>query len=155
VAPIEAVARGSGRGWRELRRTPVLTLAAVALVRRAAPREFAAATVLQILTAVLTAMQLVVIKMLVGDLVRIDGAGGGDAWELVPEFAALVGANVAAGLATAALTYHQRLMADLVGHHTMSGIIDVASAVGLAHYEDPTFHDHLERARNAALYRPL
>jgi ATP-binding cassette subfamily B protein len=155
VAPSDPPARRSGHGLRQLRRTPALTLAALRLVRRAAPRQFAAATALQVTTAVLTGAQLLIIRMLIAELVRMDAAGGGDAWGLAPQFAALICTNVAAGLAGAALIHQQRLMADLVGQHTLAGIIDVASAVGLADYEDPTFHNHLERARTAALSRPI
>lgn len=155
TAPIDAVSRGSGRSWSQLRQAPALTLAAIKLVRRAAPRQAAITTALQIVNAGLIGLQLLLIKGLVSDLVRLDGAGGGNAWSLVPVLAALVGANAAYGLGNAALAHQQRLMGDLVGHHTMDGIINVASTVGLSSYEDPVFHDHLERARAAALSRPM
>jgi ATP-binding cassette, subfamily B, bacterial len=78
-----------------------------------------------------------------------------DAATLGPTFAALIAATTAAGVVAALLVHQQRLLSDIVAHHTMDGIIDVASRLDLARYEDPDFYDHLERARNAAMFRPV
>jgi ATP-binding cassette subfamily B protein len=160
LTPVEpvpvavALARGTGRRWDQLRRTPALTLAAIALVRRAAPREFAWTVVLQVLAAGLVGVQLLVTKALVTELVDLGGGADVDAGSLVPAFAALVAALAASAAAAVLLTHRQALLGDIVAHHTMDRIIDVASSVDLADYEDPSFHDHLERARTAATFRP-
>lgn len=155
VPPSAVVARGSGRGLRELRRTPSLTLAAIRLVREAAPRNLAGVVALQLVAAGLVGLQLVLAKSLIAELVTLADDDGASGWSLAPAFAGLMVANIASGAVGAWLSQQQRLMADLVGHHTMNGIIGVASRVGLRSYEDAAFHDHLERARNAALYRPV
>lgn len=155
VPPSAVVARGSGRGLRALSRTPGLTLAAIRLVREAAPRNLVAVVALQLVAAGLVGVQLVLAKSLIGELVTLSDDDAASGWSLAPAFAGLMVANVGGGIVGALLGQQQRLMADLVGHHTMNGIIDVASRVGLRSYEDAAFHDHLERARNAALYRPV
>jgi ATP-binding cassette subfamily B protein len=141
--------------WHELRRSPSLTWAALRLVRQAAPRALAITTALQVAGAVLLGAQLLLAKHLAADLAPLQSGAHVDGWSLAPVFAALIVATVVAGTATAVVTQQQVIMADLVGHHTMDAIIDVASRVGLARYEDPAFHDQLERARSAALYRPV
>ncbi|HWT92007.1 MAG TPA: ABC transporter ATP-binding protein [Solirubrobacteraceae bacterium] len=155
LPPSAAVARGSGRGLRELSRSPGLTLAAIRLVRAAAPRNLIAVVALQLVAAGLVGVQLVLAKTLIGELVTLSDDDGASGWSLAPAFAGLITANIGSGVVSAWLGQQQRLMADLVGHHTMNGIIDVASRAGLRSYEDAAFHDHLERARNAALYRPV
>src|SRR4051794_26349178 len=155
IAPIDLVARGSERGWQQLRRTPALTWAAVRLVHQAAPRLLITSFLLQVVSTILLAAQLFLVKHLIGELAGLRSDETIDAASLAPVFAALLAANVGAGALTAVLASQQRLMADLVGHHTVQHIIGVSTRVGLAHFEDPDFHDRLERARTAAMFRPI
>lgn len=138
-----------------LGRTLKTTLAALALVWTAARRQQRISVVLQVVGAALTAGQLLLVKAVVTHLVDTSGGSGVDAGEIAPSFAALVVAFTASGVVAALLEQQQRMMTDLVGHHTMRGLIDVSARVGFARFEDPSFHDHLERARDAAMFRPI
>jgi ATP-binding cassette subfamily B protein len=151
----DTVSLGDSGARRRLTRIPRLTLAAVGLVRRAAPRQLGATVVLQVVIAVLVGAQLLIGKTLIAELLHIDARHGADVAHLIPAFAGLIVANTASGAAGALLGQQQQLLTEFVTRHTFDGIIDVAGSVPLASFEDPAFYDHLERARAAGMYRPI
>jgi ATP-binding cassette subfamily B protein len=151
--PVTAPLR-VGRRWDQLRRSPALTWAAIAMVRRAAPRQFAFSIVLQVAVAGFVGVQLLLAKGLITELVALGEGADFATGTVIPVFAGLIVTMALAGGATAILGHQQALLGEVVSHHTMADIIDVASSVDLARYEDSVFYDHLERARNAAMFRP-
>ena len=74
---------------------------------------------------------------------------------VVPSFVALLALTVCVGIAGALLERQQRMLSELVGRRTLDQIIDVASAVELAKFEDAVFYDQLERAIRAGTFRPV
>lgn len=136
---------------RSLRRLPDAARNALATVRRAAPRPFYIAFALQVASAVLVGAQLLVVKLLVADLVHLARSPDYSVADLVPAFAAIVAATAGLGLLAALLRHQQQLLQELVGNDIIAQIIDAASRVELARFEDPTFYDELERAQAAGL----
>ena len=141
--------RRSGR----LRRLPRLTLAALGLVRRAAPRAMAATIALQVLAAASLGAQLVLGRHILGALIDIE-RGHGALTPLIPELSLLIAAILATALIGALTNNYQRLLSEHVTRLTFDEIIDVSTQVDYPAFEDPVFHDQLERARSSGVYRP-
>jgi len=127
---------------------------ALRLAWRAGSRPPAIVVDLQFVSAALIAVQLLVGRQV---LQRLMGAtGAADIGEsLVPAIALLVGTGVLLGAIEALAAHQQRYLSELVANHTYERIVDVASSVDLASFEDPEFYDQLMRARTAALSRPV
>jgi ATP-binding cassette subfamily B protein len=136
----------------QIRRIPSLVWEAVKLAWRAGPRHLVVVTALQFVSAGLIALQLLVGRNVLNQLM----APGSQALEsLVPGLGMLVGATVLLGAVEALATHQQRFLTEMVGNHTFERIIDVASSVDLASFEDPGFYDQLMRARASAISSPI
>ena len=142
---------GGGPAWR---RIPALTRAAVGLVWRAAPLQLIATTVLQVVAAATIGLQLLVGRDLVRELVAARESGG-ELAGVLPQFGLLMGAMVLSGVVLALISHFQRLLSELVARYTLAQIMEVSTSVGLQSFEDPVFHDQLERARTSGLQRPI
>jgi ATP-binding cassette subfamily B protein len=140
---------------RGLAGVPRVTRDAIAVVRRAAPRTLTAAVLLQLAAGLLLGGQVYVVRNLVAGLVDIsrDRTLGADT--VIPAVLELVVLTVGVGVVTALLDRQQRLLSELVGRATLDQVLDVASGVDLERFEQPTFFDQLERASNAATFRPV
>lgn len=137
-----------------LRRIPRITWGAVGMVREAAPRQLSIAIVLQILAAVLVGAQLLVMKHVVSTLLRLARDADLSASVLVPAFGGIALTTVGIGVIGALLAQQQQLLDELVGRRIIDRIIDVASGVELARFEEPSFYDELERSTAAGMVRP-
>jgi ATP-binding cassette subfamily B protein len=136
--------------WRKI---PTLTVEALRLVRHSSPRHFLIVTVLQLAAAVALGVQLLVGREVLQDLISI--GGGGDPGALVPGLAVIVGATVLVGTIGALVAHQRRHLTELVGLHAFDQILDVATTVDMASFEDPIFFDQLTRARTSGLSRPI
>jgi ATP-binding cassette subfamily B protein len=134
---------------------PRVTRDAIGVVRRAAPRTLAAAVGLQLVAALLLGGQVYVIRNLVTGLVDLSRDRGLGADTVVPAVVELIVLTVGVGVVTALLDRQQRLLSELVGRATLDQVLDVASDVDLERFEQPTFFDQLQRACNAATFRPV
>lgn len=135
----------------QLRRTPSLTIQALRMVWQASPRHFLAATALQIAAAAGVALQLLVARRILQELVAI--SDGAPVSGLYGPFAALVGVIAAVGVVSALATHQQRLLVELVGRAAFDRIVGVAAAVDYGSFETPAFYDQLQRARESGQYR--
>ncbi|HYO45508.1 MAG TPA: ABC transporter ATP-binding protein [Gemmatimonadota bacterium] len=136
----------------QIRRTPSLAWEALRLAWRAGPRPLVLVTALQFVSAGLIALQLLVGRHVLDHLMAPGSQAVGS---LVPGLALLVGASVLLGAVVALAAHQQRFLTELVGNHTFERIIDVASSVDLASFEDPDFYDQLMRARTSAISSPI
>lgn len=136
------------------RRIPELTLEALRLVWAAGRRHFVWVAALQGASAGAIALQLLVGRRVLQELMAVSRDEEAVA-SLVPELALLVGATVFLGAVGALAAHHQRYLTEKVGIHTFDRIIDVASIVDLASFEDPAFFDQLSRARSSGLAKPI
>jgi ATP-binding cassette subfamily B protein len=59
------------------------------------------------------------------------------------------------GLAGTWAGLQQQLLTELVQRHVFRPVTEVATAVGLADFDSPAFHDRLQRAQQTAMVRPL
>jgi ATP-binding cassette subfamily B protein len=122
---------------------------------QAGPRPFILVTSLQFLSAGLIALQLLVGRQVLAQLMALGSHDAAGLQSLAMLLALLVGATVLLGVLNAVIAHQQRLLTELVGNRTFERIIDVGSSVDLASFEDPDFYDQLMRARAAALTRPI
>jgi ATP-binding cassette subfamily B protein len=135
---------------RSIRRLPQLVRLAVVLAWRAAPREFAASVLAQVLAGLGLAGQLLVGRRVLAGILAgegLDGLLGNLMW-----LALLTTVVAFAGLAR---TEQQHVLSELVSKYATNQVIQVASAVDLVAYDDPSFHDRFQRARLNAAVRPL
>ncbi len=137
-----------------LRRLPGILAGALRLVRRAAPRELAMSFALQLGTGFGVAVQLLVGRRLLSDILRADRLDLGLS-DVLPTLVVFLTVTAALQFAYSVRSEQQRLMGELVGRHAQDHIIDVATAVDLEAYENPQFHDRLMRAQIAANFRPM
>lgn len=136
--------------WRKI---PDLTTEALRLVWRSSRRHFLAVTLLQVCAAAALAVQLLVGRRVLQDLMAV--SGGGETSSLVPSLSVLIGVTVLMGAVGALVAHQQRHLVELVGVHAFNRILDVATTVEMAAFEDPDFFDQLSRARTSGLSRPI
>jgi ATP-binding cassette subfamily B protein len=146
--------RSPRRGRSGLKALWILVPLAMRLVWTAARRPLIMTVVLQFALALLLAAQLLLGRYVLNELIIV-GRDDGELGGLLLPFLGMIAALIAAGVVTALSGQYQRLLTEHVGRHTYEEIIDVATHVEYSAFEDSSFHDQLERARTAGLYRPL
>lgn len=139
---------------RTVRHLPALVGRAVRLVRHAAGRVFWASVAVNVLAGVVVAAQVLAARLVLDRVIDADRAGDGLA-AVVPSLLVLVGLTAVLGLSATAARELSTLLTELVGRDATGRILDVAAAVDLEAFEDPGFHDRLERARFNANNRPV
>jgi ATP-binding cassette subfamily B protein len=102
----------------------------------------------------LIGLQLLVGRQVLQELILV-GQGVGEIGGLIPGLGLLLVAMILLGAFGVYASLQQRFLTELVARHTSQRIIDVATAVPLASFEDPQFYDQLTRARTSGLYRPI
>ena len=141
----------SSRARRALR-LPRLVASAVRFVAGAAPRELATVVALQVVGAALLGAQLAVGRRVLATL--LEPGATADIHDVVPELIALAIIAAAASFAAAAAAERQHLVAELVEQRTVGRVLDVAARADLASFDDPPFHDRLQRSRQYSVQRP-
>jgi ATP-binding cassette subfamily B protein len=120
----------------------------------AAPGTVATAVAVQIATAVCATAQLLIGRWLLSELLGTDET----AIELdsaLPAVAALVAVTTVMAVGSVLQSSSGMVLTEAIGRHATGQLLDVAATVEPAAYEDPSFHDHLERARFNATSRPV
>ena len=138
---------------KRLRRLPTLIRGAVRLVWAAAPRELAVSVVLQVITGVGVGVQLLVGSRVLSTILTADRTDQG-AGDVVPGLLVLLGVTAVVGFAGRAQSELRLVIAELTGRHAQAKVIDIATTVDLEAFERPDFHDRLQRATTAAMFRP-
>jgi ATP-binding cassette subfamily B protein len=139
------------RGPRELVR---LVRDALALVWRAAPREFALAGSLQVLAGLGAAAQLLLAKAVLDSLLAAEAGDGDFSDALVPGLLFL-GLLLFLTAAQVFQREYQRLLAELTRREAQEQILAVATEVELEAFETPEFLDRFQRAQMQGQFRPL
>jgi len=137
-----------------LRRLPGILKGALILVRRAAPRELTTSFALQVATGAGVAVQLLLGRRLLSSILRADRLDLGLS-DVLPGLIGFLAVSAVLSFSYSLRSEIQRLMSELVGRYAQDRIIDVATVVDLEAYENPDFHDRLQRAQMAANFRPL
>jgi ATP-binding cassette subfamily B protein len=138
-------------GWRQV---PRRTVEALRVSWRADRRQLSATLLLQGGAGIAMAVQLLAAQRVLQKLLTINDPGVSTSTLLLP-FAVLIGAMVSMGALTALADRSQRLLGEMVAHHAIGEIVGVSTRVDLARFDDPAFHDQLERARTSAVTRSI
>lgn len=151
VHPLADLPPDLALSWR---RFPRLIVGGVALVRRAAPREFVLSVVFRVVNGVALGALLVVGERALRAI--LDGAATDAALErLLPPVLALTVLSVLVSAIGAFASALEEVLGALVARHAQERVLGVASTVELAEYDTPRFHDRLQRATLGAHLRPL
>ena len=128
--------------------------AAVALAREASPALFYIVLSLQIVSAVLLGLQVLLGKIAIERVLRVadDGTSIGS---VVPVLGGLVAATVLAGVLTAGGSQLQRLLGERVQRLAWARILEVSASVRLETFESAEFFDSLQRVKTMAIQRPI
>ena len=138
---------------RSARQVPGLLAGAFRLVWSAAPGQLSLNIALQVVGSLALAVQVLVAKGLLTKLLADNSSK--DFSSVIPSIVLLVVALGVASIAGIIRTEVQRLLAELVARSAMQQVVDTASRADLARFEDPAFHDRLQRAIVNASIRPL
>ena len=138
---------------RDLRYLPRLLLGALRLVWAAAPGQLVLNVVLQGVGSVALALQVLVGKQLLSKLLADNTTK--DFSSAIPSVVLLAVVLAIASVVTIVRTELQRLLSELVARSAMHQVVDAACHADLARFEDPRFHDRLQRAIVNASMRPL
>jgi len=138
---------------RDPRYLPRLLLGALRLVWAAAPGQLVLNVVLQRVGSVALALQVLVGKQLLSKLLADNTTK--DFSSAIPSVVLLAVVLAIASVVTIVRTELQRLLSELVARSAMHQVVDAACHADLARFEDPRFHDRLQRAIVNASMRPL
>lgn len=146
---IEAEAR---RRRKSVRALPQLLRSAVSLVWKADRRAFSLSWSLQLVSGLVTAVQVYFVTKVVAALLA--SQTGKPVSDAIPPIVALAALLTYSGIADAIVRQQQRLLAELTERLTKARILDVAGAVDLRLYETSDFYDRLRRVETSAATRP-
>jgi len=138
---------------RSLRYLPRLLRGALRLVWGAAPSQLVLNVVLQALGSVALALQVLVGKQLLTRLLADNSTK--DFSSAVPSIVLLAAVMAVASVVAVVRNELQRLLSEMVSRSAMQQVVDASCRADLARFEDPTFHDRLQRAIVNASIRPL
>jgi ABC-type multidrug transport system fused ATPase/permease subunit len=139
-------------GGRQLRRLPGLAFNALRMVWAAAPGPLITSAVLQVLGGLLLALQVVTARYLLTRILADSKTG--NFHPVVPWLIVLVGVFAGNSLIAVLQLELQRLLGELVSRYAMGRVVDAASVADLIDFENPQFHDRLQRATVNAAIRP-
>jgi ATP-binding cassette subfamily B protein len=137
----------------QLRRAPRLALDALHIAWRSSPRHLLFTLGFQIAGAVGVAIQLLVARRIMEELVAV--SQGGAVSGLYLPFALLVATTGALGVIGAVGGYQQALLGEMVARHAWDRIIGVSNAVDYRAFETSEFYDQLQRARASGEFRTI
>ena len=138
---------------RSLRQLPGLAIGALKLVAQAARSWLILIVGLQALSGLLLALQVIAARAVLSRVLTSSHTGNFQTvvpWLIV--LAAIFALN--AHLAVIGVEL-QRLLSELVARHATLMVVQAASSVDLIRFEDPNFHDRLQRATVNATIRPF
>ena len=138
---------------RSLRRLPGLLYGALRLVWSAARRQLVLNVALQAVSSVALAAQVLIGKQLLTKLLADNTTK--DFSSTVPWVVSLAAVLAVASVTTIVRTELQRLLAEMVSRSATQQVVDASCRADLARFEDPDFHDLLQRAIVNATIRPL
>jgi ATP-binding cassette, subfamily B, bacterial len=146
----ELNAQGEGRSARDL---PRLVAAGLKICWRAGPRELITMTLLEVLSGVGVAAEVVVGRRVLEAILvtQRTSAGLSTVWPS----AVLLGVITAVlGLAGAVIREQQRMLTELTTRYAQDRILDVTCAVELSAFDEPEFHDRVARAQAGVMRAP-
>lgn len=119
-------------------------LAGVSLVRRAGGAAFPAVMVLFAVSSVGVVVELLIGNAMLHEILRHGDSGGASTRIWVLLLVVVVVAGIVA-FATAAATGMHRLLAERCIRYCAEAVVQVAARVPLREFDDPEFHDRIDR----------
>ena len=138
---------------RRVTNLPQLTSRALRLVDHAARGELVFTSVLQVVTALTLAAQVLVAKKLLSTLLADNTDHSFRS--AIPWIAALAGILAVTAITGVLRLEYQRLLSELVARSATQQVVSASCSADLIRFENPTFHDRLQRAIVNATVRPL
>src|SRR3954447_16356432 len=132
---------------------PHLVRAALRIGWEAGRRELALMSVMQVVTVVLVVADVLVAREIASGLDAADRSGE-TVSSLLPEVLGLALLTAGIGVANAIQIQAQRLLSELCTRHGEDEVLRVTTSVELAAFDDPDFHDAVERALAAVVRLP-
>jgi ATP-binding cassette, subfamily B, bacterial len=126
-------------------RLPRLVVECLRIAWRAGRRELAVMLAVQLASMVGIVAMALVTRSLLADLLDADRHGGA-VGDLAPKLLVLAGLSAALGVAQAIQLQRQRVLAELCARHGEDRVLAVTGATELANFDEPGFHDAVERA---------
>jgi ATP-binding cassette, subfamily B, bacterial len=128
---------------------PRLALAALRLVDAAGRRQLIVMVAMELATAVLIGVGVLLGRDVLQAVLDADRSGAG--WEhVLPALAGLAAVSVAATAASAIARRQDQMLGELVSRHAWARILDVTCTTELATFDDAAFHDLITRAQRGA-----
>jgi ATP-binding cassette subfamily B protein len=124
---------------------PALVAASLRLALKAGRREIVVMLAMQALTVVAVVAGVLLARSLFDGLLDADKAGD-NVGTLVPTLLGLAAVTAGLGLASAIQVHRQRMLAELCARYGEERVLEVTGSVELAAFDDPEFHDLVERA---------
>src|SRR5919202_5470399 len=135
--------KGSGRD------VPRLAIAALRLVAAAGRRQLVTMLAMEIATAILLGVAVLLGRDVLQAVLDADRAGSG--WRhVLPSLAGVAAVSVATTVATAIARRQDQMLTELVQRHAQAGILDVTCTAELVAFDDAGFHDLVVRAQRGA-----
>lgn len=134
------------------RRFPDTFGRAIRISWAAAPKQLVAITMLQVLSGVGLAAQVLIAKRLLS--VMLGEQSAVTFRSTLPDILTFAVVTALLQFASTAITELSRVLSGLVEQHAIGQVVEAATAVDLLEYERPAFHDALERAKVSASLRP-
>ncbi len=148
----ELNAQGERRSRRAMLR---LVAAGVGITWRAGPRELATMTVLEVISGVGVAAEVVVGRRVLEALLLSQRSSASAGLAGVWPSAVLFGVITAVlGMAGVVLREQQRMLSELTSRYAQDRILDVTCAVDLDSFDQPEFHDRVARAQAGVMRAP-
>jgi ATP-binding cassette subfamily B protein len=132
----------------EVRRVPSLVREGIRMLLDAGRRDFLISTGLQLIGGIGIVAQLVIGQRALQALLGSAG-GGGSLVSIMPWALAVGGVSTLLFSASSVQRERQELLGEVVARHVEERLLDVATKVDLIVFDDPNFHNRLERARSA------
>jgi ATP-binding cassette, subfamily B, bacterial len=133
---------------------PRLVAESVRIAWRAGWRELTLMLAMQLVTVAGVVVSALIVRSLLADLLDADRTGG-DVGGLVPEVLGLAGLSAVLGVAHAVQLHRQRILTELCTRYGEDRVLAVTGTVELAAFDDPRFHDAVERALMAVRRLPI
>ena len=138
---------------RSIRRFPEMFKRALRITWTAAPFQLVVVTVLQVLSGLGIAAQVLIARDVLQALVEHQGKGSLHA--VLPYVIALALVTAALQFVSTAIAEVSRVLSGLVEQHAVGQVVEAATSIDLLEYERPDFHNALQRAQVAAMTRPV
>lgn len=135
---------------KSLARLSRLVRASLALVWSAGRRQFVALVVLQVVAAGALAGQVLTVQAVLDAILSVSTSVAGVVWPVL----GLAFVTALATIATAIQGQIQRLLGESVARSMWQRVLEVATGVGLQHFESPEFYNRLSRVQANAMSRP-